>query len=251
MLYELEKARAWEREQAAYDKLLKLRRQSATIVFNIESYDVVFHAHPKIIQCIDERIALGAPAIGLAGSGILLSDAELKKVVTRLKSAGVDQVTYHEGCGACALWCNEHENTTGDHVETIDAAIASAQKLQSLLQPKHKLQRAGYSALSHHPMTGHPHFHHARAAVIDFTGTFDSRVLDLPAVFLISAAYHPSINYTRKEIDIAISIALGDHGFGKKRFLQQPFVLLVVGTMPQQLASYANQPGLALIHLKP
>lgn len=71
--------------------------------------------------------------------------------------------------------------------------------------------------------------HNARAIVVDGTGRFNPPLLGFPAHFLLSAFYEPSLKYTAKELEVAIQIALGDHGFGKRRFAKAPLIIVLVG----------------------
>ena len=72
--------------------------------------------------------------------------------------------------------------------------------------------------------------HVARVAYYDGTGNFDpSRLPDaLPPGFVISRRYLKP-DYARRECEIAVSIALGHHGFGELFTKDTPFILVVVG----------------------
>src|SRR3990167_9790240 len=71
---------------------------------------------PKAVFCMDGRIRPNTPElrsfIGLAGSGVLLSDEQLDIFVSKIKAAGIDSteiaVTWHERCGACTVYKQEH-----------------------------------------------------------------------------------------------------------------------------------------------
>lgn len=71
--------------------------------------------------------------------------------------------------------------------------------------------------------------HDARVAYYDGTGHFDpSLAVNLPKGFVVSRRYL-SAAYAAKEIEIAVSIALGRHGFGQHFTPEQPFHIIVVG----------------------
>jgi hypothetical protein len=71
--------------------------------------------------------------------------------------------------------------------------------------------------------------HIARVAYLDGTGRFDpSQVQQLPPGFVISRKYMEA-PYAKQEADIAVSIALGAHGFGDRINEDAPFYLVAVG----------------------
>lgn len=223
----------WQAQDDAYRNLRRLKDEAGDDVFGQTRLKNAVAVQPKVVKCIDERVTLDQPALGLAGSGVLLSDGDFAVVSQKLKAAGVKLATYHEHCGACSLFCAEWAKTTGQNRNAIEVARESATRLQSCFDDNDEVRLAGYSDQCHLKMTGHPELHHARAIAVDFNGRFCPQTLNFPDTFLISAAYHPSAIYTAKEIVIALSIALGDHGFGEESFASQPVAIVCVGSAKQ------------------
>jgi len=74
-----------------------------------------------------------------------------------------------------------------------------------------------------------PEAHIARTCYYDGSGNFDyAKSSGLPAGFIISRAYMGK-ETSLKEAMIAISIALGHHGFGEKFSKGKPFILIAIG----------------------
>lgn len=221
----------WKKQELAYQTLLFLENESAEIVFGNDNWQKAFSEQPKVVKCIDERVVIGEQStIGLAGSGVLVSDQDYPSLVAKLKLAGVSEVTYHEGCGACRLFCKQELEKCGDKLDEEEVALNSAYKLNNALEINSNPTRSGYSPSDQYQMTGDIHLHHARAIYVDGTGCFNPQLLDIPAGFLVSAKYHPNIEYTKQEVNIAIGIALGGHGFGKEYFSKEPLIVLVIGS---------------------
>ncbi len=245
-----QKQRAWDNQQHVYDALLGLCDTDAAKIYDDKSLKHAFAHTPSAIKCIDERVVTDQPAVGLAGSGVLLSAHERTVMAEKLRPLNLTTVIYHEGCGAAALFCHEHTKATGEHLDVMNEAKLAAEKMCHLLALPNAMKKAGHNPDSHLAMTGHPHFHHARAVIVDFSGQFNPTPLDFPAAFLLSAAYHPSLEYTFKELDIAISIAMGDHGFGQERFVDKPLAVVAVNEPDGDIFSpYKSRPELTLLTL--
>lgn len=222
------KQTAWDTQNSVYKDLLRLNIESPVEVFGEDKLISAFADQPKIVKCIDERVVIdGQPTIALAGSGVLLSDDQLKITADLLKKAGVNEITYHQGCGACSLVCQQHKDKV---LDPTDVAKESAEKLSSALNLPNSPKYSSYTPNSDYQMIGDSHFHHARAIVVDGTGRLNLGAIDLPAAFLISPKYHPDMDYTKQELDIAINIALGDHGFGRQKFEEESLLVVLAGS---------------------
>ncbi len=218
---------AWKAEEFAYQNLLKLKEKSPQEVYGA-LWQKAFLRQPKTVVCIDERVSLNnpdEPEIGIAGTLALMNECDFAETITKLKRAGVDRITYHEGCGAVAL----HKQQSGDPRDALEIAKNTAEKVSQALQLTSSVELCGYDKKADLAMTGNPSLHNARAIVVDGTGRFNPPLLGFPAHFLLSAFYEPSLKYTAKELEVAIQIALGDHGFGKKRFAKAPLIIVLVG----------------------
>ncbi len=174
-----------------------------------------FLLHDYSVRCIDE----GTPGgIHIAGSGILLSTkekkTELKKVVAELKRAGVDGVYSHEGCGAAKLYA---ETIMKEPDKDRGYAIDWAKELSTIIDVPYK----GHIAELARPKE----FHNARIIYYDGSGKFDPfKIKEIPDGFIISR-YYLDQKYSKEELKIAISIALGHHGFGNKFTKDSPLII--------------------------
>lgn len=194
-----------EHAESSEEKKLEWRKQGELLArFYEAGQDVVppanfadaFKPTDKILRCIDERTKGGLP---LAGSGMLLAKNEALRIAREMK---IEAITSHAGCGAAKIAVERFNGVTQDNVVERYAKEWSAMLAEELGVP----------------YTGHltvtPDFHNARVAYYDGSGLFDwSRVKDLPAGFRISRKYL-SPDYAKTEIGIAISIAMGFHGYG-------------------------------------
>ena len=78
-------------------------------------------------------------------------------------------------------------------------------------------------------LTRPANLHNARVVYVDGTGSFNpSTVEGLPPGFVISRRFMTP-QQARTETSIAMSIAFGDHGFGRKFSPQEPLMLIAVG----------------------
>ena len=189
-----------------------------------------FRENPIMVACMDERArpADGRPVIGIAGSGVLMSDAQRRVALDKMEAAGIDLrdliVTDHENCGACELYCQDHPEVTPD-----EAAEESAVRLAAMSDTVKPIESIGWSEQADLSARGHEGSHHARVIYIDFTGRFNPVAAELPDGFLISAAYSPDNGYLQTEVKIAQEIAIGGHGRGPDYFKENgPLVLAVI-----------------------
>ncbi len=174
-----------------------------------EAFGVV---HRRIV-CIDEGVA--EEGLHIAGSGILLGEDRTFEIA---KNAGVDEVTAHELCGAAALY-------TANNKQPADKAPENAANFSKSLA-----ERLGvpYSVINKDQMVRPPEFHIARYALYDAAEVNSVEKLGLPPGFIISRGI---LNTKEALADtaIAISIAIGAHGFGNLITTENPFVLIAVG----------------------
>jgi len=174
----------------------------------VKNKSELFDLKERTLKCIDERTPGG---VHLAGSGILLG---VEKAIAFIRTAKIDKVTWHNQCGAVALYLkNQGQSPTGEKIDE------TARKFSETLA-----ERAG-AVVEEEIMQGETSFHGARAIYFDNTGEFNVAE-ELPAGFVISRAYLEK-DYAQEELKIALSIAFGDHGFGELFTRAQP--LLIVG----------------------
>lgn len=216
---------AWQEEDSAYINLLALKEKPPEDIYG-NLWQEAFSKTPKVVVCMDERVSLNntnVPEIGIAGTLVLMEGEDFEKTIVKLKVAGVEMVTYHEGCGAAALY--KAKNNDPREISVISRS--AAERTCSALGLSSKIGFCGYNNADLE-MRGNPRFHNARAIVVDGSGRFNPPLLGFPAHFLLSAFYEPSLEYTGAELEVALQIALGEHGFGKERFAQQPLAIVLV-----------------------
>ena len=194
----------------------------------VESAETLFEKGESCLCCIDEGTDNGL--FRVAGSGILLSDEERANLVDRLQAMGIKGVKSHEGCGAAEKYCKEN-GITDKSVEEV--AIQKAKDMATQL---------GVPYLGHIEKVSRPkEFHYARVVYYDGTGQFNQAASKdiLPPGFVISRRllhdmneddptenqYKPALDNTK----LAIQIALGAHGFGKKITAEKPLILVALG----------------------
>lgn len=172
-----------------------------------------FQLKDLCIHCIDERVPGG---VHLAGSGTLLEE---KDVLEYIKQSGATGITSHAECGAAKL-AMKAKGFIDPTPEEIDQFAKEWAKQIS--------EKAGIPYIGHIEVSPH-NLHIARVAYYDGTGNFDFSQTDLlPPGFVISRRYL-NRGYAKKEAAVAISIAVGDHGFGDKITPESPFIIVPIG----------------------
>lgn len=222
---EAAKDRAWENQEAQYRALLGVGagKSLAEVYGNAAVREAFRDGLDLVICCMDERVqvGLGQKKVAIAGSGILLSADQLTRFVAALRHAGrVVRVTSHEGCGACAMFCESKGfPVQRAEKEGQDFAVRLTDQLNL---PPAALGRCGYPQSGKQqpdfPMEGDPHFHHARNIVVDWTGRFRPTALPFPVSFELSAKHYPDSAQVLAELRAAVGIAFGGHGFGAERY---------------------------------
>ncbi|MFA5129370.1 MAG: hypothetical protein WC477_00450 [Patescibacteria group bacterium] len=211
---------SWDAQQSFFDAIEKDGMQSyAKTISNLAD---AFVLRDRILRCMDE----GTPGgIHAAGSGILMSKED---AVAFAKRANIEGITAHSGCGACGLYAKDariHED---------DPDACGPEWAQSFSESIHVPYAGNITA---NQMARPPEYHIARIAYYDGTGSFDfSRAPTLPPGFVISRAYLDS-SYALKEMNVAVAIALGHHGFGELFTKEHPFRLVAIAQTADELAS--------------
>lgn len=201
----------WDRQSPL---ITRIRELGAEKFFqSIPDIEQAFHPGDRWLCCIDEGCSGG---VNLAGSGILLG---IERAAAIAKAAGVTAVTSHEECGAAKLWAiqaGKDSSASDDYGKQFAAALAKQLDISYCHLPLSEMARpAG--------------LHVARVIYYDGTGKFDpARMPELPPGFVISRRFLTQ-DYAIKECSIAVSIALGDHGFGKLFTPDEPLLIIVIG----------------------
>ncbi|TAN85213.1 MAG: hypothetical protein EPN14_01355 [Gallionella sp.] len=221
MRYEQAK-KYWEQQS---ELMKKIRAGGmAEYVKTIPNLAQGFTLADRWLRCIDEGTAGG---VHMAGSGILLG---VEAAAGAARAAGATTITSHEECGAAKLYAKE-KGLDEEKSDTYGQEFARdlAKKLG-----------VNYCHLPLSEMARPAGLHVARVAYYDGTGKFDpARVPELPAGFVISRRYLKP-DYARRECEIAISIALGHHGFGELFTEDTPFILVVVGDPKEKMFSLGS-----------
>lgn len=178
------------------------------------SPDQAFKLSDRNLRCIDEGTVGG---IHLAGAGVLYPKA------AQDFTGQVTGVFSHQGCGAVKLHATSLRITTDDLDMLADE---EAKKMAQMLRVPF-LGRIADGQLKRPP-----EIHVARAVYYDGTGHFDPSKLSLPAGFVVSRRYISDPAYAQSEVEIAVKIAHGNHGFGELFTADSPFYLVAV-TDPQ------------------
>ena len=171
------------------------------------------------VRCIDE----GCPGgIHMAGSGCLNPNAEAD---LRGKVSGVYS---HEGCGVVKLFMEKTKNSAKDADAVADQ---EAKKLADKLGVPY-MGRIGSAQ-----MTRPADLHTARAIYYDGTGKFDpSAVPGLPQGFVHNRKIISDVEYAKTEVEVAIEIAFGSHGFGEMFTPISPlYIVAVSGLNPESI----------------
>ncbi|MBI5793791.1 hypothetical protein HZA87_01750 [Candidatus Uhrbacteria bacterium] len=212
--HSVQKEHEWLRQQEVISKILDHGMEA--YVDQIPDLEQAFDSNEHTLCCMDEGVALGD--LRSAGSGILTQGAERAAFIAKLKAAGVKDIMSHEGCGAAGLYRDRHGITD----KTVDeVAIEQTQKIARELGVPYK----GHVTELDRPKE----FHNARVVYVDGTGRFNpSRVPGLPQGFVVSARFMTP-EQALSEVQLAIHIAFGEHGFGGKFTQDDPLVVVAIG----------------------
>jgi hypothetical protein len=216
-------------ENNEFIKRLKAGEDLAVVIESLPEFKEAFKQDLDVIDCSDGRVLLGKK-IGLAGSGILLSDEELEKFITA-NQGKIKIITSHEDCGAAKIKFKQLQAagklpegiTTADELGTY-----SAQKLADRLGAEHYFLPIDKMAKE---------VHNERAIVVDGTGHFNSTNLKgFPPHFVCSGfGFGLSSEYMQGEITTLAGIALGGHGLGERFQEDTPFYVMVAARDSEQL----------------
>jgi hypothetical protein len=222
----------WVKQSATLEAIVSQGMQG--YADSLEGSEAAFETKDHTLCCMDEGTPQGD--MRSAGSGILMEGEDRAMFIQELKRAGVREVTSHAGCGAAALY-REKMGITDKSVDEV--AQHEARQIA---------QELGVPYKGHITELARPtEFHHARVVYVDGTGSFNpSAVHGLPAGFVVSRKFMTP-QQARREVEIALSIAMGDHGFGKKFSVQEPLVIVAIaegalssGQLKAELAGLAE-----------
>jgi hypothetical protein len=164
--------------------------------------------------CIDERV--GGHKLAIPGSGIMESPDDAYKL---LKESGVSSMSSHQDCGAAKL---AFDRLGDPEKEIYGSADAYAQSWA-----KNMADRLGVPYIGHHSVKT-PGRHVARTIYYDASGRFIADAPGVPKGFTISRKFE-SPEKAQANLNLAIKIATGDHGFKGKYSSENPLVIVPVG----------------------
>ncbi len=215
----------WEEQNPLFDELY--RHGAARYAERLADAGSAFVLFDRCVRCIDE----GTPGgIHLAGSGILLKEEEAMGALERAEAGGIFS---HEGCGAAKLFARRNNL---DEARADEYGREWAEKLARSFGVPYK----GHIAL--HELERPADMHIARVVYYDGTGTLGNpERAGLPKGFVISRRYTDA-RYAAEEAAVAVSIALGEHGFGERITADTPLVIIPVAD--------AHNPDFSLPRLK-
>lgn len=212
----------WERVQSTIDALAGhgIQEYVDSLPFSAGAFQLT----DWVIRCIDGRLRGG---LRLAGSGIGIG---LEKARQFAAAGGATAVTYHKDCGAAALWAREQ----GLPVE--DAMQYGREFAENLAG------ELGVSC-SEAWLEGEEGFHDELVVYYDGTGHFDpSRVRFLPRGFVINRKLLDfDVPYALQQVEIAVGIALGEHGFGELFTREAPLRLIPIGADEEHVRQLAAE----------
>lgn len=219
----ISKKEEWDKQEAIVSVMLKDGAQA--VVRRVVNFERAFSDERKVLCCIDEGTPVGI--MRSAGSGMLTEGEDRSEFLSALKKAGIQSVTSHAHCGAAGLY-RARNSITDKSVD--DVAIESAKQIAVELGVPYQ----GHITQLERPVE----FHNARVIYYDATGRFNPFLLkgELPNGFVVSRKYMNS-KQALGEFGIAVSIALGDHGFGEMFTSESP--LLVVAIADQAIEEFS------------
>ncbi|MFQ5541096.1 MAG: hypothetical protein ACE5F4_02530 [Candidatus Paceibacteria bacterium] len=194
-----------------------------------EERERLFSTRSTCVCCMDERVAFGSgetlDAVYAAGCGILIKDDVEKRqaFVAALKERGVTDVYSHAECGAVALYAEQK-------------GIALAEALLEADTWYRELADA-LGGTYHADLAVSPEGHHvAQTLYWDATGTFNPGKVPgiFPTGFVVT---EPVVGtaHAKEHVDVALGIALGEHGFGTRFSAAHPFEIVVVAPSAEEL----------------
>ena len=182
-----------------------------------------FPSKASCVCCMDGRISAGGARA--AGSGLLLDQSGRESFIHELKKAGVTVATRHPDCGAEGVYTKRRMAEGVSREEAADEIKGWYAYLAKQL---------GGKSVETVPVSGE--FHNERAIYYDFTGTFNPAAARrvFPPGFVISRKYLGEQN-AKKDVELGITIATGDHGFGDRFTSGEPLMLIIVAENKKQL----------------
>lgn len=208
----------WD-ESNVSEWIIKLRAEDsfASIIKNTRISREI--ARKSIIVCADGRCQHPGEEISAAGSGILMDQASLEKMI---KESGARTITSHAECGAAKI-AYEAAKAAGRLPDGIENAEDYAQHWSFKTARKYGLMHEHLDR-----STFNDAHHHERGLIIDTTKRFHPTMFrGMPNMFVDNSPSYAEADYTESIISALSKIALGDHGFGGRFSSEFPFYVLL------------------------
>src|SRR3989339_764565 len=218
----------WKKsEQSPFISGLREGEKVADIMERLD-YQRAFEKRSKVLGCSDGRCR--GHRLGLPGDGILALQTDQEKCIRMLKDGGVDEVYSHANCGAATLALR---NTPPEHLPIGVKTAEDLAKYHAEGVARKLGAKCGHTEVC--DMSGE--VHNERAIYFDGTGMANPEALpELPAGFIYSG---PALGMREErmqaDIETLASIALGDHGFGKRFTKEKPLYVVISAKDREQL----------------
>ncbi len=212
----------WNRQNDIFNRL-NIGAEEYILSLNIKP--AFQQGNDKKLCCIDERIPYGVGHV--PGSGILF---EYNEAIDVIIASGATTMTSHDGCGAAKLWAERQGKDTNNSDEYGKEFSRQLAKDLGL----------GYEHIGYDKMIGPTSFHIARVGYYVGAPYFNPYKVEgmLPG-FIISRRYSKQKN-AQQDMELAISIAFGHHGFDGKFTKDSPFIIVPIGDSSDKEFSLAS-----------
>lgn len=211
----------WQNALAATQLLRELGAEGL-FRSKLDTIRQAFEPIEKVLACIDEGVEKRVYRV--AGSGILMPDED---IVNYIQTNGIEGLYTHAGCGAAGLAAKQSGWTGNVDEFAKEWATRVARK-------------AGIEYLGHIEMTdlNRPHeFHDATCAYYIGGDRFSAAgIKELPRGF---HAHRKLGKEVLSSLELAVDIAMGDHGFGSSRFFETPFRIIIIGNPNDEHRNFA------------
>jgi hypothetical protein len=216
---EAEKRRLWNAQTELKEKIDAAGGVAAYIgSLDARTRTGLFRRENDAVGCMDEG-CIGC-GLRIAGSGILIEEADLPSFLENCRKLGADSFTHHDNCGAAGVYAKK---------------IKSAEEPEKLAEKFSDSAAAGLGVPHGHipaaEMSRPKEFHATRFAYYDGTGRLNLKNAEgiLPNGFVLTRALYPKEQYAAAEAELSFQIASGQHGFGELITADEPFEMIVIG----------------------
>lgn len=216
-----------------------------------------FRGEYNRIVCMDGGVYMKKDGFPLAGLGILgpgeTEEGRLENAADVIINSGhnINQLEVHSGCGAVKKACerdNPGEEPTDEKIKAkgkdwTDKLVKKLKSKNKEIIVRHILDKEMLRPIKVHNEVG---------LYYDLTGKFNpGRLKNIPQGFGINRGVLENVmgkearevkDYCSKALGLACEIAMGDHGFGRKRFTEKtPFTVFVVANNDGQLGDLKKE----------